>query len=80
MSESGGWMDPLETKLCQRQAPEERRGESRGMDRGADVMNKPRLGQLCRTCSPADRIARFEDANGATCAGDFDGRRKAVRT
>jgi len=79
MRERGRRMNPFKPVLCQRKRPEEWRSESDRMDCGADVVNKPAQRQFCGARSAADAVGSFEDTNGMTRAGNFNGRRKTVR-
>src|SRR5262245_1331384 len=49
------------------------------MDRGANIMRETRQRQFCRSAAPAYRFPRFDETNGMTCAGNFNGCRKAIR-
>ena len=45
----------------------------------ANIMKKAGQRQFCGSGSAPNRVARFQDTDGMTRAGNFDGRRKAVR-
>ena len=76
MRDSGGWFDQIEFEL---ERAEERGGEDRRMDRGADVVSETRERQLRRACPAADRRLSFDDADRAPGLSERDRGSEAVR-
>src|SRR4051794_5020213 len=69
-------LDQVELEL---ERPEERRRSSEGMDGRADVVAKARERQLRSPGSTADRVARLEDEDRASCLREGHRSRQAVR-
>jgi hypothetical protein len=76
MSDRSRRLDQVEVEL---QRAEERGGEERRVNRGADVVAKPRERQLRRARPAADRLLRFDDADRTPCLGERDRGSQAVR-
>ena len=76
VSDRSGRLDQVELEL---QRAEERGGEERRVDRGADVVAKPGERQLRCARPAADRLLRFDDADRTPCLGESDRRSEAVR-
>ena len=54
-------MHELEAVLGERHVAEARRGNRKRMDRGADVVDEARQGQLSRARAAAERVRRLDD-------------------
>jgi hypothetical protein len=76
MSKRSGRLDQVELEL---QRAEERGGEERRMNRGADVVAKAGERQLRGARPAADRLLRFDDADRTPCLGERDRGGEAVR-
>ena len=76
VSDRSGRLDQVKLEL---QRAEERGGEERRVDRGADVVAKPGERQLRGARPTADRLLRFDDADRTPCLGERDRGGKAVR-
>ena len=76
MSDCSGRLDQVELEL---ERAEERGGEDRRMDRGADVVSKSRERQLRSARSSADRLLRLDESDGAPRLSKRDRSCEAVR-
>jgi hypothetical protein len=76
MSDCSGRLDQVELEL---ERAEERGGEDRRMDRGADVVSKSRERQLRSARSSADRLLRLDESDGAPRLSKRDRSGEAVR-
>jgi len=75
VSDRSGRLDQVELEL---QRAEERGGEERRVDRGADVVAKSRERQLGGARPAADRLLRLDDTDGTPRLGERDRSRETV--
>lgn len=73
-------VNPFHAMLRKRQASEERRSDSQGVDGGTDVVEKARQGQFRRSRTTSDGLPRFQNADRMARASDLDSCREAIWT
>src|SRR5689334_20837677 len=71
-------LNPVQAIFLERQGAKKRRSEPEWVNGGADIVNKPREGQLGRTSAAADGWVRFENENGKFLLREADGCGEAV--
>src|SRR5262245_49950416 len=64
MSNRSGRLDPFQARLREWKRAKERRTDSERIYRRADIVDKARQSQLCRSCTATDVFLSFVDDDG----------------
>ena len=72
MGHHGRWVDPFQAELFERQAAQEGRSETSGVDGGANIMAKAGQGQLKRAGAAANTVFALDHQHGFSGLGQGD--------